>query len=202
MTWVQLLRSQQIEKQGVSRTYYPGDWVEVGKQTAQRWIIDGAARSAQPQKLVSLDGCGVVSLSGKAGEGYNVPVETLDAPSLPFARTLIACTKVRPELLSVGFGLLSTWEVACPLWDYEQLAIHIGSTKARERTQVLIGDLRVPVYESRIVWVKRCRAGEALVDAWNVERESGDDDRLCFLRALWQVKPLICATPTTWHKAV
>lgn len=199
MTWVQLLRSQYIEKAGVSRQYYPGDWVEVGKQTAQRWVIDKAARFAKPQVLVSLDGCGVLSVAGKAGLEHGVPTVVKDAPSLPYARTLIAGMQVRPELVPVGFGLLETWEVAAPLWSYEQLAIHIGTKAAQERTQALIGDLRVPVYESRMVWVKRCRAGESLIEAWNEERETGDDERLCFLRALWRVKPLICPLPCTWH---
>lgn len=201
MTWVQLLRTQQIEKGGISRTYYPGDWVDVGKQTAQRWVIDGAARFASPQTAVSLDGCGMVTLGSYRQPEAPVPVEHADAPTLCFARTLLAGGKVRPELLGVGFGLLNTWEVVAPLCDYDRLASHVGTPDARRRTAEQMGDLRVPLYESRMVFVRRCRNGEALIEAWNAERASGDDERLCFLRALWQVKPLICATPVTWHQS-
>ena len=204
MPWIQLLRGQVIEKAGIARQYHPGDWVEVGKQTAQRWVVDGAARYASAQTTVSLDGCGVVALGNthmSAELGVDVTLKVV-APELRYAKTLVAGAKVRPELLPVGFGLLDTWEVACPLWDYGQLAIHEGSRDERSRTEAVIGDLRVPLYESRMVFIKRCRAGEALVKAWNEERAAtGDDDRLCFLRALYQVKPLICALPVTWHKA-
>lgn len=200
MTWVQLLRSQQIEKQGISRTYYPGDWVEVGKQTAQRWVIDGAARFANPHAPVSLDGCGLVTLGDLHIPDAAVPAEHAPQPVLRYARTLLAGMKVRPELLQVGFGLLDVWEVAAPIFDYDRLAIHLGTPESRDRTQAVIGDLRIPVFESRMVFVRRCRNGEALVEAWNEERTSGDDDRLCFLRAVWRVKPLLCSLPVTWHK--
>ena len=44
MVWVQLLAVKQIEQAGRTRTYRPGDYVEVGKQTANRWVADGVAR--------------------------------------------------------------------------------------------------------------------------------------------------------------
>lgn len=211
MAWVQLLRSQQIEKNGISRTYHPGDWVEVGKQTALRWINDGAARSAKPLAVgVLLGNCGIVVLgdAGYAGklDGAlpGLALSQAAAPDVPYARTLLWQTSfsLRPELVPLGFKLLDHWEVAAPLVSYDELAIHIGTPEARARTQAVVRDLRVPVYEPRLLFVKRCRAGRELVSAWNEEKQSGDDDRLSLLRALYRVKPLLCALPCTWSKAV
>lgn len=209
--WVKLLRSQQIEKAGVSRTYYPGDWVEVGKQTALRWIADGAAQPGKPLPLdAAAGGCGVVLIaeSGAAGRldavAPGLSVTQADAPTLPYARTLLwdAAFSLRPELMPLGFKLLENWEAAAPIVSYDELAIHIGTPEARERTQAMVRDLRVPVYDPRLLFVKRCRAGRELLDTWAAERASGDDDRLCLLRALYQVKPTLCALPVTWSKAV
>jgi hypothetical protein len=209
--WIQLLRSQQVEKNGKSRTYYPGDWVDVGKQTALRWIADGAARSGKPLAIDNIiSGCGVVVLgdAGYAGklEGVapGLAMTQADAPDLPYARTLLWQTSfsLRPELVPLGFKLLEAWEVAAPIVSYDELAIHVGTSEARERTQAVVRDLRVPLYEPRLLFVKRCRAGRELLDCWAAERASGDDDRLCLLRALYQVKPLLCALPITWSKSV
>lgn len=208
---------RQIEIKGVSRTYHPGDCVDVGKQSALRWIIDGSARALAPQKFdaAELKGCGVVlmgdpapALAAQASRITQyiptLPITISDAPDLPYARTLIWDTAfpLRPELVPVGFGLLDRWEVAAPLASYDTLAIHIGSEAARQRTAAIIHDLRVPVYDTRLLFVKRCRAGRELLAAWAVERETGDHDGLCFLRALWRVKPLVNALPCTWNKQV
>lgn len=209
MAWIQLLRSVPIEKGGVSRTYYPGDWCDVGRQSAQRWVNDGVARWATPQTYASdLSGCGV-ALSGDASQASRLrttlpqlAVELATDAALPFARTLFWETSfaLRPELVPVGFGLLGTWEVAAPIVSYDTLAVHVGTPDARERTQAIIRDLRVPLYDGRLLFVKRCRAGEDLLAAWAEEQTTGDDVRLCLLRAIYQTRPLICALPVTWRK--
>lgn len=184
----------------------------MGKQSALRWIIDGSARALAPQKFdaAELKGCGVVLMGDSAPSVRltqyipTLPVTANNTPDLPYARTLIWDTAfpLRPELVPVGLGLLDKWEVAAPLASYDTLAIHIGSEVARERTAAVIHDLRVPVYDTRLLFVKRCRAGRDLLGAWAAERETGDHDGLCFLRALWRVKPLVNALPCTWNKQV
>ena len=209
MAWIQLLRIMQIEKAGVSRTYHPGDWVDVGRQTAQRWVNDGVARWAEPQKYTAaLTGCGVALLSVPESAAKlsaalpQLAVEPVSAPALPFARTLVWDTgfALRPDLVPVGFGLLDVWEVTAPIVSYDTLACHVGTADARERTQAVIRDLRVPLYDGRFIFIRRCRAGEDLLAAWAEERATGDDDRLCLLRAIYRVKPLACALPVTWRK--
>lgn len=207
MAWIQLLSIQHFEKAGISRTYYPGDWIDIGLQSAQRLVTDGLARFATPQKLGAvLAGCGMVLSGTPAGANKlraaypTLAIAPAGANGLPYARTLFwdADLPLRPELVRVGFGLLSTWEVAVPLASYQELAAHVGTPGARERTAAVVRDLRVPLYEPRLVFVRRCRSGEALLDAWQSERDSGDEPRLCLLRALYTVKPLVCALPVSW----
>lgn len=66
MMWIQLTAIKHIEVLGKLTTYHPGDWVEVGKQLALKWIRSGDAASPkspilnvasvaaaiQPQELV------------------------------------------------------------------------------------------------------------------------------------------------------
>lgn len=212
MAWVQLLRLQQIEQGGVSRTYHPGDWVDVGRQTARRWVVDGVARFATPQLIAGdLSECGIVAVGARkvaaAALREKLPdlkIEAERTPTLRFAKTLLWQPEfaLRPELVPVGFHLLAAWEAAAPVVSYEELACHIGTVEARERTQAIVRDLRVPLYDPRLVFVRRCQASRALLEAWAQERETGDDDRLCLLRAVYRVKPLICALPVTWNRAV
>lgn len=47
--------------------FYPGDCVDVGKQSALRWIHDGAARPLQPRIMdEDMTGCGVVLVGDSA----------------------------------------------------------------------------------------------------------------------------------------
>ncbi len=53
----------------------------------------------------------------------------------------------------------------------------------------------MPVYDTRLMFIRRCHATRELVDEWVAE----DGHRgLAFLRALYRVKPLVLALPTTW----
>jgi len=116
---------------------------------------------------------------------------------IPYARTLFWNSKLslRAELYPAGVGLLERWEVAVPIPDYNTLAAHVGSEADRAYTQELIHDLRVPVYEPGVLFLRRCQAGFDLLAAWN--DESGER-RLAFLRALYRAKPLVLALPSVW----
>jgi hypothetical protein len=134
------------------------------------------ARTAQPLSA-DFAGCGVLTLGDKANGSRLrsvfklLPIESAEQPELRFARTLVWDTRLafRAELVSVGLRLLDTWDAAIPLWSYEQLAQHVGTAEARARTQAVVRDLRVPLYDTRLVFIRRNRAGEALVEAWNAE---------------------------------
>ena len=82
-------------------------------------------------------------------------------------------------------------------WKYDELASRFGSNEERDRTEEIIHDLRVMVYDPRCLFIKRCTDTEHLIEMWAAERGQGSH-KLAFLRALYIVKPLICALPISW----
>ena len=206
--WVQLRQSKQITVSGRPRTYAPGDWVQVGKQVALRWIAEGAAYG--PDGDAVFDGsrmanAGICVVGSEeaakivlADKGLTVAF--LSSPALNWERTLIwnPLAPLRMALMAVGFALLDTWQVAVPLFDYGTLAINVGPTEERACTQEVIRDLRVPLYDTRMVFVKRCGETDDLIGAWHEEMEGRTEERLGFLRALYRTKPLVLALPVSW----
>ena len=123
--------------------------------------------------------------------------------TIAYPRTLLWDTsfRVRPETLGPGFGLLKTWDCAAPIVSYETLAVHVGTEEDRARTAKIIRDLRVPLYDTRLLFVRRNTIGRALIDMWRTELELGGNEQLAFLRAFYTIKPRMNALPTTWNKA-
>jgi hypothetical protein len=202
--WVKLKSIQFVERQGKLERHNPGDWVHVGRQTAERWIAQGLA--TRPNGKIDIPAGAGVWLRGLAVPGCQVLeslpfVEDDGSNCLPYPRTMVwnPALGCRTELLSVGFRLLERWQMAAPLLSYEQLACHIGSDEDRVRTQAVIRDLRVPVYDTRLMFIRRCAETMELVKRW-LEDDEGDE-RLSFLRALYAVKPVICALPTSWMRS-
>ncbi len=205
--WVQLRRKKRLDVAGSPRTFYPGDWVQVGRQTGRRFILDGDAIAPDEQiKSLNSTDVGVLVTGGPSDAGRDVgaklgvPIE-FNTPSCRWARTCCydaRLTLVRPGLIPVGFELLERWQVAVPLWDYKVLAQDVGTEDERERTLQVIRDLRVPLYDTRLVFLRECTESRALVAQWMEERMDSTEDRLAFLRALYQVKPLVLALPCTW----
>lgn len=207
--WIKLLAIKQIDVHGVKHTRHPGDWVDIGKQTARRWIAASEAEVPSMKKagLIEDDAGAVVRgdvvmgslLLAKYAEGMTV-VEAEHELAIPFARTLFfkSPAPVRPELFPIGFHLLETWEVVVPLWNYDVLACHVGTDEERKRTEAIIHDLRVLLYDTRLMFMRDCGNAKRLLKTWMLEKQSGDDERLAFLRALYQVKPFVLALPTTW----
>lgn len=206
--WVQLRAIKQIQTNGKARQYYPGDWVDIGKQQALAWIDQGDAwvPDLTASKLDSDEWtlCIIGSDSPRLGIiAKAVTIEHRDDPALLGAKTLIwnMTAKLRTEFLSVGFMLLDKFQIALPLLDYETLAADIGSDADRELTRSVVRDLRVLLYDPRVLFARRCSDGETLLERFSFEQERGDgDDRLALLRALYTVKPTICALPASWVK--
>lgn len=205
--WVQLLTVRMIEINGVGTNYRPGDWVDIGKQTALRWIAEGIAISPHPINELLPPGSGVVFWRD-ASEAVRsrvtntgIPCREFGTPQLlPFARTLFIGGDIsaRTGVIPIGMRLLDRWQVVCPLMSYELLAQQLGSEEDRALTKNVIHDLRVPVYQPDFLFVRRGLDGEALVARWLAEIGPERDDRLAFLRALYITKPQICAAPASW----
>lgn len=207
--WIRLRCIMHIERAGKMVTYRPGDWVDVGKQQALLWLSRGDAEIPSFKREHQSAGELGVVIQAERLDAYVPQFEltqlTLQyvagSPQLAYPRTLCwnPQAPLRPELVGPGFGFLDNWEIAMPIASYSELALHVGSEEARARTRIVIRDLRVPLYDTSLIFARRCEATERLFQQWGIEGESGDDDRLTFLRAFYQVKPLMLALPATWH---
>jgi hypothetical protein len=206
--WIKLKSVQYISQNGRLVKHIPGEWIQVGKQTALNWIAANQAERPDMPQMNALPGCGIVSPNKARVKALFPSMEVKGGrPELAFPRTLCwdPAAKLRGELLGTGFQMLDTWEVAAPLASYETLARDIGTPAERSLTEAVIRDLRVPFYEARVLFMKRCPTTRELMAAWEEERLAAEgngsrvvDERLAFLRALYRVKPLVLALPVTW----
>ncbi len=202
--WIQLLSRKSIVIKGKMTHLVPGDWVDVGKYDAKRWIAAGEAMIPQTQTKKLLSGsAGIVVVGGDgqklAGLTHTGIEVRAGAARLPWLRTLIMHPEItlQENMILTGLGLLETWQVVVPLKPYNLLAQNIAADEEREKTLAVIHDLRVPVYDHRCVFMRRCPESEELLTQWQAE----GGGTLAFLRALYTVKPLVLALPYLWtHK--
>jgi len=78
------------------------------------------------------------------------------------------------------------------------LAKDVGTPAERKRTKKVTLDLRIPLCEPGLLFIRSSEAGRALLERWRAECQQGSDERLAFLRALHIVKPKFCALPRSW----
>ncbi len=201
--WVRLQSIQYISNHGKQETYYPGEWVKVGKQLATSWIIAGSADRPDIDDLALIVDAGVQitdeqHLKKARGILPGIDMESVPLPLISYPKTLMWNGKeaIRPEFIADGFGLLDTWELAIPIWDYDQLARDIGSKSDRNKAETIVHDLRVPCYHPFAFFCRKCQAVEAVLAEW--AKSTIQDARLALLCAIYMVKPLILALPTTW----
>ena len=200
--WIQLLQPKSIEKSGKSQRYNPGDWVDVGKHVALLWLSDSSAQIPEmADSGFDMSGAGILTdhkeLLCTRLKDEAKRIEILEgAPCLPFEKTILldATVPLRTSLIPVGVAMLDAWEIAVPLMDYSTLAIHLGDERERRETVEVIRDLRVPVYNTQLMFVKRTDDTERLIDNW---RNAGRTP-LAFMREVYRIKPFILALPCTW----
>ena len=210
--WIRLLGNYKIEKKGKMVSRQAGDWIKVGKQEAGLLIAKGRAELPGQDVIREFAGggkdAGILALGSPAAAAIvlaelkgKLNVKYVDsAPWLPWAKTIIWDTGVilRTEMIPTGLGLLDTWQIAMPLWDNYSLAIHEGDEDDRAQTQAIVRDLRVPLYDTRLIFARQCDETKQLFAQWGIERQKGGSGRLAFLRAFYLVKPLMLALPITW----
>ena len=222
MPWITLRRVKNIRIRGELKTFHPGDSVEVGKQTAIEWVLDGSAEDPfgevgpplhlkDLQKRGNLYGIrvrGEESVKSLAPLGGLIKQISFGPPALPYKYTLIWRPDIQTTSRVVRYGFMrvqeglpgeDAWEMAASLVSTSMLAETIGSPDEQRKTLQVIGDLRLPVYESRLVWVRRTDATLKLVAAWAAEVEAGGDEYHSFLRALYTNAAWLCTIPGDWR---
>jgi len=223
MPWITLKVAKQIRRGGVARMYYPGDSVEVGRQTALDWVLNDLAEDPFGQVGTPLLESELVERGHEYGvrvrsEKGNAEVTPLGQvaqqlsygePAIPYKYTLIwrPGVRVNPKMARYGFlRILETdrevgtsWEMAASLVSLSVLADSVGSEEDQAKTLKLVGDLRLPVYESRLVWARNCPSAQKVVAAWAAELEDGAGEYHAFLRALYSNRTLLCTIPSSWQ---
>lgn len=200
--WIQAITCLPVEENGVTKLINPGDWYPVGKQQARLWEASGQCLIHNPivRKALIPPESGIVLREKIDFSQDGVEVE-FGEPAIPFGKTLIwePSFRFKKALLPTGFSLLEKWEFAVSISDYNLLARDIGTEAEREATKAIIHELRVPVYDTRLIFVRQCQASQRWLDLWNDERQQGDE-RLAFLRTIYQIKPYILALPSVWQR--
>lgn len=218
--WVVLCRPKQIRKGGVTKTYRQGESVEVGRQTALRWLLDGSAADQYGQigptgaaakfdpeefgvRIRKSSGQANLAFLGKLTEQVSV---SYGPPDLAAEFMFIW----RPDLVIfervISYGLLkmqlgaeeSSWEMAAPLLNLELLAKDVGTAEDKAKTLKVIGDLRFPVYDSRAVWARKCPAAYKVIEAWKADLAEGGGEYHSFIRALYTKRAMLCTLPANW----
>lgn len=202
--WFQAINIVHYEENGQTVTKHPGDWGQLGRQQARDELSKGNIRILKPESLRTvqdLTDCAIL-LRGGIQESQRTTLMTR-YPGVPVevyrgypehGRFLIWDMKanLRHDLIMTGFSLLTRWQAAIPLLNYDTLAASIGSEQERQETKAVIHDLRVPVYNPSVIFARQCRETERLFELWNGGNE------LSFLRALYQSRVVVNALPPSW----
>lgn len=198
--WVKAKTIIRTDVNGKQIAYHPGDWFEAGKYDAKNWLAQGMCEIVNPvsQAAIIPPQSGIVCSKDVGFKYSGLPI-TIGAPSLEYHKSIIWNPEIilNINLIPVGLGLLERWEIAIPISDYNLLAADIGTEADRAKTKAVIHDLRVPVYDTRLMYVRKSIATEELFALWDKEKIDGDES-LAFLRALYQVKPYVLALPSIW----
>ena len=152
--------------------------------------------------VMSIQDDAVEKLSKRAGHEYLVSEDF----SFPFDRALILRSKtvIQWPMVDAGMHLLGVWDAAAPLLlgkdvRHTLLARDVpASQEELKRTERIVHDMRMPVYGSEMIFVGRTEIGRELIEALRSELAHGENHRLAFLRAFYQVKPRLCALPSIW----
>jgi hypothetical protein len=211
----QALKRVRVEEGGQIVTREAGDWVEVGKQDARKLLAEGAIRLVRAETQDQVWNASECSLVVYGDVTNSAAVDSLNihvhhgAPRLVSEYNLLwdgGC-KLLPLAARAGFLRLQSfedtdaepWEVLAMLVDDETMAKDYGTEAERARTEAVIGDLRLPVYDTRLLWVRRTGRTTTLVADWAREVEKGADPDHAFLRALYPSCVKICPLPRGWQ---
>lgn len=203
--WIRAKSILRYDTNGKPGVAYPGDWIPVGRQQAREWLNNNQCEILKPavlQTVQDLTDCAIL-IRGVLSESQRVAL-TARFPGVPvetyheypqYGRFLLwdLSANLRQDLILTGFGLLTRWQMAVPLLSYDILAQDIGTDEERQTAKATIHDLRVPLYDCRILFVRQCQETKRLFDLWQ------DGTELTFLQALYQARPIINALPPSWR---
>jgi len=197
---------------GAYMRYMPGDWFECRNQERaelRRGKFIANDYAGIEASFHGLD-AGVLVLGAPVPldlcRRYNLEMQHGDDFELPWERTVLwrSGSPFTPEAAVLGLMRIdagndeSAWEMAAMLRSETKLARDIGSEEERERTLEALGDLRLPVYDTGVLWVRRTETTEEVINLWRDEVDAGADERHAFLRTIYTNPVLLCTLPADW----
>lgn len=204
------------DKHGRMRTFHPGDWVAVGKHQAREWLETGQAALPdleQEREITTgaLGDCGILVRHGYSeqaqplAEKHELAIKEGNI-RLPFKRTLLwnPALELTPAQANLGFSRIAKdgdytgWEMAAMLKGNRMLVSQYGNDNDRKQTQEIVGDLRLPVYETSALWVRRTQNTERIIQAWKDAVGAGIDEVHAFLQTVYTNPVLLCTLPHRW----
>ena len=106
--------------------------------------------------------------------------------------------RISDDDIEAGFRWLETWDVLMPIKSYTKLADSYGDEQERGRTEDCVRDLRQPVYDERMLFIRHGSSADVLLTARDTQTCDHESCPLPMLRAVWQAKPLLLALPESW----
>lgn len=214
---LRLNETKYVRVKGQIQRYEPGDWVRVGRHLGLQWLAEGSASIPGLENVEALAGdletCAVLVRGSVAlakpirSKYWGLSVQKWSG-NLIKERNLVWNPRdimLTPDQAIVGFariektdGDYDDWDVAAMLLSEQAMAVHFGSKAEKQKTKKIIGDLRVPVYNTAAVWLRNSTRAKQLVTHWWTEIKSGADEYHAFLRAVYSTQPLICTLPAGW----
>lgn len=194
-------------------TYHPGDWIEVKKKRAKKLLASGKAEIPRQDIMSDVAGfneCGILIRGEEQELLFDSRIEvSFGEISLPYENVTVL---LKPNYYitwkAIEAGLLritnfedtdaEPWEMMAMLFDNNVTADDVGTEDERAKTKELIGDLRLPVYDTDILWVRKTDSTEAVIDRWVKELETSNDEKHSFLRALYAERAMMLTLPSGW----
>jgi hypothetical protein len=211
--WVKTIRPIiRYDLSGAYRRYMPGDWFECRNQERAELVRGGFIEghlAGISVNFTDLD-AGVLALGQpvppETFNRYGIKLQYGDTIELPWERTLLWHTRtpMTPEGAALGLMRIdaenqdSAWEMAAMLKGETLLARDVGTELEQERTLEALGDLRLPVYETGILWVRRTETTEEVIRLWQSEVADGADAQHAFIRTIYTLPVILCTLPAKW----
>lgn len=95
------------------------------------------------------------------------------------------------DLVRYCFGWAEKWEVIAPLGEYTTLIDAIANEKEKKYLKTILWDLRVPVYDTRVIFLRNFPHIKEFWRIYTEETEKLKDSRIAFSVALWKIKPMV-----------
>lgn len=213
--WVRVLGRVYYEENGIRQTALAGDWVQIGKHQARQWLAQGSVEIPEPHRradALSLNKCGVVVRGDEmpSRASFGVLRHQVGEPSLQYEYTVLWEPSLSAPLQGIEAGLTrlmsaelfpggDSWEALATLVSLKTLASDVGSPGEQSKTEVVVGTLRLPVYETRLLWLRKTPATENFIAMWASELVKGSDEQHSFLRSLYSSRIMMCTLPPGWQ---